>query len=312
MRKNWNGEEIKQGDTIFVEVKKGPIGDKGAVVSMDYSLRGKDLVLLPMSNGIKISNKIENRDTIRRLLEWGESSSLTGGLIFRTSSKDISRLEYNSQLEQLNIENNRLIRERNFLPTPKLILSESPLEKFLLNRKDYPMVINNKYIFKKIRQFSGNNIFFDPDFSIRGDAFFRKQFDKIFSRIIYLENGGNIFIDKTEALTVIDVNSAHAKNARDFEEYAYETNLLAAKEIMQQIRLRNISGMVVIDFLRNEIEENRKSIIEIFKEGMSEDKLRSNIFGFSSMGLFELNRQRERPLFSYDYNLAIEKNKKDN
>lgn len=307
IKKHWDDRDVKQGDTVFVEVKKAPIGDKGAVVTMDYSLKEEDIVLLPNSKGLKLSSKIKNDRDRERLLNWGKAQKISGGMILRTSSKNVDLKILESQLKDLQEKEDYLKKERNFLPTPKLLLSKSPLEDFLLNRKSERLVVNNKYIYKKIKENDINGITLDVDFSIRNEAFFRKQFDRIFSQVLYLEDGSNIFIEETEAMTVIDVNTAHAKTFYDFENHAYKTNLSATKEIIRQIKLRNISGMLVIDFLRNEEKEKRDEIIKIFQENFKEDKLRSNIFGFTKMGLFELSRQRKKDLFSREYKKALEK-----
>ncbi|MDO5037590.1 MAG: ribonuclease E/G [Tissierellia bacterium] len=290
-----NKEGLKAGDTIFVEVKKTPLGDKGATVSMDISIKGEDLVLLPKSQGIKLSKKLDRGGERDRLEAWGRSKNLPLGLIIRTSAQGKAPALLDQELKALLDQVEALRRERNFLPTPKLLLSRDPYESFLLDREaSLPLVTNSRASYKDLlaRGLKKDLVIYDPDFTIQGTGVFRRQIDDLFVNQVPLKNGANIVIDQTEALTVIDVNSGKKTGGKDFSSLADETNDLAAQALVKQIRLRNLSGMFVVDFL----ESNRdpkvlKDRVEGFFKG---DPLKSQVFGYTQMGLFEISRQRAK------------------
>ncbi|MCD1146916.1 ribonuclease E/G [Peptoniphilus sp. KCTC 25270] len=303
-RKHWLGREIKQGDTVFVEVKKPGMDEKGPLVTMEYSIRSENLVYIPSGKGIKVSNKIANRKEKDRLISWLKGKEFSGGMILRTDSKNATYQELEEDYSYVMKQEEKYIRERNFLPVPKLLFSKSGYEMFLQNLDGKSLVVNEKKLYRKLKSLNIENILLDEEFSIRGIPYFREQFDRLFSRTIHLENGSNIVIEDTEALTVVDVNTSHAKEEFNFEEYIYRTNQEAASEIARQILLRGIGGMIAIDFIRMKSEEHKKEIYSRMDSILSLDETQKNLFGFSNMGLFEISVQRNKERFVLRYNEA--------
>lgn len=284
---------IKQGDIIYVEVKKEETGNKGAVVTMDYSVRGRYMVLLPMSHVIKISRKIYDKETKSRLYNWAKNKKYFGGIILRTSSEKVSNNILDREFKMLLKIVFHLEAQRNHLPVPTLIYSKSSLKNFFLDEyKKYPTIVNRKAMANMLEPLNVGEIIYNPDFSILKTPILRKQYKELFQREISLTSGGNIIFDSTEALTVIDVNTGTFTKGMDFGDIIYKTNLEAAEKIIQQIKLRNIGGMIIIDFIHMENNLEKENIFKLFKENFKEEKIVTKIYGFSNMGLFELSRQR--------------------
>lgn len=286
--------KIKQGDTILVQVKKEAKGEKGAVITMDISLKGRYLVLLPMSRQIKISNKIQNSKIRDRLYRWAKSLNYEGGLIVRTAAKNIDKTTLNNEFKSLYREAVTLDRERHYLPTPKLIYSDDSFNKYFLDRREkLPVITNSKIYEKRLQSLGVENVIYDELFSLRGEPNYRKQYDEMFLKRIPLKSGGNFVIETFEALTVVDVNSGQYTKANNLDDLKWALNMEAAQKIAQQIQLRQLGGMFVIDFIHMEDDQLNYKLRSVMEDLFKDDPLTTVIYGFSPMGLFEMSRERK-------------------
>ena len=284
-------DKIKGGDSIIVEVKKSPMDQKRAVLSMDYSLRGENIVLLPKSSGIRISKRIDDGEIKKRLTNWASGLDASAGMIIRTEAAA-------SQLEHMTMEYKHLCklmekieRSVNFLPKSQLLLSQDRGMDVFNRYRDLPTVVNDKKLIPRLPNYL--NCVVDPSFSIRSTAKWRSQWNSIFQKTLPLPSGGNVVIDATEGAYVADVNMAAVKKKGSFDAMRMEVNREAAREIAKQIYLRNLSGMIVVDFVHGMSEEQMALLTTYMKEALSEGSMITTVYGFSAMGLFEIARERK-------------------
>ncbi|MDO5301033.1 MAG: ribonuclease E/G [Tissierellia bacterium] len=302
-KKYYRGQPFKQGDVILVELKKAAMGTKNPVLTMDYSLSGEYLILLPKSRGIRVSNKITNRKDKNRIKKWVESQTTKKGLIVRTDATEASDRQLNAELNYLLRQDKRLQKELNFLPVPKLLLEKEWGKSFFEKYNHLPIRTNDQKIYNRYKdQF---DMVYDPSFSIRSQAEYRKQFDHLFSRVIYLEGGGSIVLDQTEALLAIDINTPNVKGKKSYNDQRLEINLEAAREIIRMIQLRNLGGMIAIDFIHGMSASDESKIVALMEDAFGDDGLQTTVYGFSPMGLFELTRQRKNLEFKEEYAHAL-------
>ena len=283
--------KIKGGDSIIVEVKKSPLDQKRAVLSMDYSLRGENIVLLPKSSGIRISKRIDDGEIKRRLMNWANGLDASAGMIIRTEAAA-------SQLDHMTMEYKHLCKlmekiegSVNFLPKSQLLLSQDRGMDVLNRHRDLPMVVNDKKLIPRLPSYL--NCVLDPSFSIRSTAKWRSQWNSIFQKTLLLPSGGNVVIDATEGAYVADVNMAAVKKKGSFDATRMEVNREAAREIAKQIYLRTLRGMIVVDVVHGLSEEQMALLTAYMKEALSEGSMITTVYGFSAMGLFEIARERK-------------------
>ena len=299
-------EILAEGQEIIVQIRKEAAGIKGARLSTHIELKARYIVLTPYSNQINISKKIYISDEIDRLKAIAEDIREDDiGLIFRTAAMDIEdRIiieEYNMLLEiYIKIE-----RERNFLPCPKLIYKEADLayqvirdlyhddiEKILVNDKDYYndlIEMDENYPFK----FS-EKLELDIDFSVSLDQKLFKDIKTSLDRRVDLKSGAYLIVDQLEALTVIDVNSGSFIGGRSLKDTVMKTNIEAAREIARQIRLRDIGGIILIDFIDSRSKKDEDKLIAMFKSYIKKDRNKTNFIDITKLGLVEITRSKKR------------------
>lgn len=282
---------VAVGDNVIVEVKRSAQGTKGPLLSMKYSLSGKNLVYLPFESGVFVSKNcsVKFRKKMNDMGQQFVQKIKQGGIIMRTGSE-------RTTLELLELEMNHLIklyeslhRERNFLPSPKLLYIPEDKISQLLQNKNYPIVTNDELWAKRLKA-QDFDVKYDENFRDIYDSNIRVELEKLESKQINLPGGGEIIIDHVEALTAIDINTAGAKGD-SFSEVAHRVNLEAIEEITQQIFLRDIGGIIIIDFLR-ESKRGREEIFLKIKEGFVRDIRETEIYGYTKSGLFEIVRQK--------------------
>ncbi|CAC9929547.1 S1 RNA binding domain protein [Aedoeadaptatus coxii] len=295
-------EKIKGGDTVIVEVKKMPLREKRAVLSLDYSLRGEYLVLLPESRGVRLSKKIDDESIRTSLKEWAKSLPWDRGMIIRTEAAICDRSHLDREFSYLYAIYDAIEKSRQFLPPTKLLRTQDHGLDILSKYGDLPVVINDKRFKERIGE--DRNIIVDPSFSIRSMAKWRSKFNAIFSKTVALPSGGNIVINTAEACQVIDVNSGSVKKSGSFSDMRRRLNREAAEMLVKHIKLRNLSGMIVVDFVHGMDEGERKDITSLIEEGLKDDMVITTVFGFTAMGLFEIARQRRDLRFEEQYELA--------
>jgi ribonuclease G len=300
-------ERLTKGEDIVVQISKEPIGTKGARVTSNISLPGRYLVYLPFSRQVGVSRRIASEEERQRLREAVDAvAPESGGIIIRTACEGVSKREIQSDLRLLRKLWTRLARKAEALPAPAMLhqeldvilrtmrdLSVSDVTRVVVdNRRDYQRILD--FIDEVMPRWRPRVELYDlvePIFARYG---IESQIAKALDRKVWLKSGGYIVIDHTEALTAIDVNTGRFVGKTDQHETALRTNLEAARVIVDQLRLRNIGGLIVIDFIDMENAEHRKAVLAALTEALKADKARANIVGLSELGLVEMTRQRTR------------------
>ena len=297
-------EILQPNMKILVQVKKDSTDQKGARVSTHINLPGKYIALMPNTDIITVSQKIENKEEQQRLIKLvKENLSKGNGAVIRTSAEG---------KEQEVIQDIKKVEEKweNIIKTsvdpdlhePKLLYeSESLIEKMLLDKKKKKVdkiIVNTQKDVKKLEKYIKENkeyqdteIELDTSNNIFEKYDLEKQIEKMQNRKIWLKCGGFITIDKTEALTAIDVNTGKYTGTKNLEQTIYKVNKEATIEIAKQLRLRDIGGIVIIDYIDMKDEGNREKIENLLKEEIKKDRSKVQIEGFTKLDLMELTRK---------------------
>ncbi len=299
---------LKKGDEILVQVTKEPIGTKGPRVSSQISLPGRYVVVMPNADLVGVSRKIDDREERQRLKSIVGPLKPEGmGLIVRTAGEGMERKQFQADIKFLTRLWNRQAKKTQKVKAPSLIHKDKEiitrLVRDIFTEDVTAVIVDSK---KEYREIVSSLRSFAPELRSRVhlynedtpifDAYeIEKDTEKMLSRIVALKKGGFISIDHTEALVAIDVNTGRYRGARDQEETALKTNLNAAGEVPRQLRLRDLGGIIVIDFIDMELEENRKKVIDVLRSGLRRDRSRTKTLRVSEIGLVEMTRQRVRP-----------------
>ncbi len=311
-----NGEPAKpiekilaEGEPVLVQVLKDPIGSKGARLSTQISIAGRMLVYLPHDPHIGISQKIEDesgraalRDRLRELLPADEK----GGFIVRTRAESASEDELRADIDYLR-HLWRVIQERaRGAAPPQLLYQDLSLAQRVLrdmvSAGTARVIVDSRENFQKLAAFADSYM---P--RVRGrlehytgerplfDLYnVETEIERALSRRVELKSGGYLIIDQTEALTTIDVNTGGYVGSRNFDDTIFKTNLEAAQAIARQLRLRNLGGIIIVDFIDMQSDEHRAAVLEEFKKALSRDRTRITVNGFTALGLVEMTRKRTR------------------
>lgn len=306
-------EVIKSGQEAIVQVIKEPSGNKGAKVTTHIEIPGRYLVFTPFSNKINISKKITCSKEVESLKNIGKRIIKDGmGVIFRTASEAI---EESVLMEEYDILYNiyaKIQKEKNFLPCPKLLYKEPSLD-YQIIRDSYDdamekIIVNNKKVYdnlilmEEIYPFKfSNKIELNTDFSIAYDTGIQLDLKMALQRMVPLKSGGYIVIDETEALTAIDVNTGKFVGTSSLGDTILKTNIEAAEEIARQIRLRDIGGIIIVDFIDMKNKNDISTVLSTFKKYLKKDKIKTNIIGITKLGLVELTRKKIRRSLSKDF-----------
>lgn len=306
---------LKKGDELLVQIVREPMGEKNIAVTTDISLSGKYIAFIPRSIEVNISKKIKNPEERKRLEILGKTIMKDGnGMILRTFSENCSIEEIEIEYNMLSSVFMQMEQEYNYSYAPKLLYkANSMIEKLFLDYIDASVaeiyVEGNKTKEKLAGLLKGycSNELKNINIIESNSAFemfsVEKQLNMLFDRKIELDNGGSIFIDVTEALTVIDVNSGKYVGNDNMEDTALAINLYALEEIGRQVKLRNISGIILIDFIDVKNKENINLIINKAKTIFKEDKTKTNILGMTKLNLMEITRKKDKENF---FNLITE------
>ena len=304
---------VKRGQQVLVQITKDPIAQKGAMLTTYISLPGRYMVLMPGSDSRGISRKIEIEEERQRLKEIMGALKLPDeyGAIIRTAGANCKKTQLNKDLNYLmrlwkNIKQSvakeqapaLLYKERNlvlrsirdsFTPdVTEILIDDAPVYHEV---KDFIKIISPKHI-KIVRLYKGDKPLFTK-FQLEN------QIASIFDNRVPLVSGGSIVIEQTEALVAIDVNSGKATQKKSIEETALQTNLEAAEEIARQLRLRDLGGLIVIDFIDMRELRNRAEIERAVKRFIKSDKARIKVGRISGFGLMQMSRQRIRPSIEF-------------
>lgn len=300
------GQVLTQGEDIIVQVVKEPSENKGSKVTTHISIPGRYMVLTPYSNKINISKKIKESIEVERLRSLGrEIQKNNMGIIFRTASNNVNaEILIEEYRELINIFE-EIEEERKYLPTPKLIYSEPSLIDQILrdyyNETSTNVVTNDKEMLRYLRDnknFEGynlkDNLIYDPEYNMDYHRNIQEDIKKAFSRKVKLESGGSIVIDETEALTSIDVNTGKYVGSYTLDDTILRTNIEASEEIARQIRLRDIGGIIIVDFIDMKKRENINIIVEKLEKEFSKDKNKPYVVDITKLNLVEVVRKRNR------------------
>ena len=298
---------LQEGQEIMVQVIKEPIGTKGPRVTTYVTLPGRYLVYMPTIEHIGISRRIEDEAERKRLRELINRLKKPGsGYIIRTVSEGVSEEEFKADIEFLELLWQNIQQKRDKLAAPNLLHTDLDIVfrvvRDLFTPKVDKLVVDSRQEYLQIKEFLDS---FLPRLSSRLELYEKDEpiFDayeleieisRALGKKVWLKSGGYIVIDHTEALTAIDVNTGRYVGKRNPEETILKNNLEAVKEIAYQLRLRNIGGVIIIDFIDMLKEKNRKKVFNALQEALSGDKARTNIQQISELGLVEMSRKRTR------------------
>jgi ribonuclease E len=297
---------LKKGDEVVVQVTKEGIGSKGHAVTGYLSIPGRYLVMMPGVKKKGVSRKIEDqaeRDRLRAIL--GELDMPEDiGFIVRTLGIGRTKEDFKSDLDYLMRLWTTVGKRMKRMKTPSMVYQESDLITRVIRDTYTPdvssIVVDKDVVRDKIEDFL-KSILPDNKTPVKlydgGEPIFHKygieeEIEKIYIRKVPLKRGGSLVLEPTEAMVTIDVNSGRYKRGSDSEETAYQTNLDAAPEVARQIRLRNLGGLVVVDFIDMERDRHRAKIQQVFEESLARDRARIRVLKMSRFGLVELTRQR--------------------
>jgi ribonuclease G len=300
-------EILQEGQEIFVQVAKDPMGTKGARVTSYVTLPGRYLVIMPNVNHVGISRRIESEEVRNRLKDLANEIRPEGyGLIMRTASEEASDEEIKSDLAFLLHLWESTQTKKDKVSAPALIYSDLDLvfrsirdfmsqdvERLVIDsHEDYENLCDfvSSYfprLMSRIELYDGREPIFDA-FAIEHDV------ARALERKVWLKSGGYIIIDQTEAMTVIDVNTGKYVGKENLEETILKTNLEAVKEAAYQVRLRNLGGIIIMDFIDMEKLENRDKVFNALVEIMKKDRAKSTTYSISELGIIQMTRKRVR------------------
>ena len=298
---------LRAGQNILCQVTKNPIGAKGARLTQEVSLPGRFVVMVPNSSAFGISKRLDDteRKRLRRIVD--DVRPKGHGLIVRTAAEGASQEELGHDVERLAAQWAAIEAEAGRSTAPGLLYREPDLavrsvrEEF--NREYRGVVIDDEELFLQVRDYIEH---VNPELADRVELYdpvaenmpiferfhVHEQLHKALDRKVWLPSGGSLIIERTEALTVIDVNTGKNVGTSNLEETVYRNNLEAAEEIARQLRLRDIGGIIVIDFIDMEIRENRDKVAASLRSALARDKTRTQVFDISELGLIEMTRKR--------------------
>ena len=300
-------KQVFEGQALMVQVIKDPIGTKGARLSTQISIAGRLLVFLPQDDHIGISQKIplEQREALRQRLQL-QAGTKGGGFILRTNGEDASDEELAEDIAYLRKTWARIKESAQRLPPQSLLhLDLNLLQRVLrdlVSEHTQTIRVDSREQFELLRSFgmefmpsaAGKLHHYTgerPIFDLFGVD---EEIAKALGRRVELKSGGYLIVDQTEALTTIDVNTGGFVGARNFDETIFKTNLEAAQAISRQLRLRNLGGIIIVDFIDMTLEEHQAAVLTEFRKQLARDRVKTMVGDFSQLGLLEMTRKRTR------------------
>ena len=300
---------LYDGQAITVQVIKDPIGTKGARLSTQISIAGRMLVYLPQDSHIGISQRIENeadrellKGKVQRLLKADEK----GGFIIRTMAEDASDADLETDVEYLRKTWASIMQLAKTKPAPSLLYQDLSLAQRVLrdfvHDETLSIQVDSRENFVKLQEFGAT---YTPSvlsklmhytgerplFDLYG---VEDEIQRALGRRVDLKSGGYLIVDQTEAMTTIDVNTGSYVNGRNFDDTIFKTNLEAAHAIARQLRLRNLGGIIILDFIDMENAEHKSAVLSELNKALARDRTKISVSGFSALGLVEMTRKRTR------------------
>jgi len=300
---------VKRGETLLVQVSKEPIGTKGPRVTRQISIAGRFLVFMPYASKVGVSRKIESREERVRLRQMVTNilPKDSGGVIVRTVGEEVTEEIFRRELESLLRLWKKIMKKQVFVRAPALIQRETSLTRGIIrdlfSAKVDHLAVDSKELHHEIINYLDQ---VGPELKERVELYEGSPplFDKyeieneirdLFKRRVDLPTGGYLIIEHTEALVSVDVNTGRYTGKKDPEKTIFKTNHEAAREVARQLRLRDIGGIIVVDFIDMETKGNRDKVLHELRSHLSRDRARTRAFAVSELGLVEMTRQRVRP-----------------
>ena len=300
---------LKKGQTLLVQVTKEPISTKGCRVTAQISLPGRFLVYMPYASKVGVSRKIESKELRAKLRDMVSNllAQDAGGMIVRTVAEGVTEESFKREVESLLNIWRKINKKKTFVRAPALVQRETSLTRGIIrdlfSAKVDALHVDSKELFNEIEAYLKG---VDPELMERVNLYAETVplFDKfdieneirdLFKARCDLPTGGYIIIQPTEALVSIDVNTGRYTGKKDPEKTILKTNLESAREIARQIRLRDIGGIIVCDFIDMETRANRERVLQELRTHLGRDRARTKAFAVSELGLIEMTRQRVRP-----------------
>lgn len=299
-------EVLKVGQEVIVQVVKEAIGNKGPRLTTHFSIPARYLVMMPGESKVGVSRRIGDRaerDRIRQVfrgLEFPEGV----GFIVRTAGEGKSEKEFRRDIRYLVRLWKKIHQSISQKKAPSIIHQELDLvERVIrdhLTEDTTRIIVDHKDLMRKVKRFLGLYLpgqnfkleFYAGSLSLFDKFNIEKEIERTFQKNVYLKSGGYIVIEQTEGLVAIDVNTGRFTGTKNLEETVFRTNMEAAQEIARQLRLRNVGGIVIIDFIDMERHENRRNLFKSFREAVRRDRAKTNVLHISELGLVEMTRQR--------------------
>jgi ribonuclease G len=300
---------LYDGQSVMVQVIKDPIGTKGARLSTQISIAGRMLVYLPQDSHIGISQRIEKeseREALRSKVQKLLPPEEKGGFIIRTMAEDASDTDLQMDIDYLRKTWSTITQEAKTKPAPTLLYQDLNLAQRVLrdfvnddtstiqvdSRENFLMLqqFGSTYtpsVLAKLVHYTGER----PLFDLYG---VEEEIQRALGRRVDLKSGGYLIIDQTEAMTTIDVNTGSYVTGRNFDDTIFKTNLEAAHAIARQLRLRNLGGIIILDFIDMENTEHRNAVLAELHKALSRDRTKVSVSSFSQLGLVEMTRKRTR------------------
>ncbi len=305
---------LNVGDEVIVQILKEPRGNKGARVTTHYTIPGKYLVLMPNNDYIAISQKISDPEERKRLEDiLREVKPENVGVIIRTAAEGKSEIHFEKEIEYLikkwnDIESQItkanvgeiLYKDNDLVQRIGRDIFSKDIDKLIIDDEvkyweliDYLSAFSETSFRTKIELYNEKTAIFD-EYNVNSEL------EKALKEVVWLDCGGYLVIQRTEALISIDVNTGKNTGSCNLEETVLETNLEAAEEIPRQLRLRNLSGIIIIDFIDMKVDEDKKKVLQVLEKNLKKDRVKNNVIHFTDLGLVEMTRKRVgRPLLNY-------------
>ena len=300
-------EMLRAGQTVVCQVTKNAIGAKGARLTQEVSLPGRFVVLVPNSTTVGISKRLPDgeRRRLRKIVD--DVKPAHHGVIIRTAAEGVSAEDLSRDVASLAEKWEAIEAEVARSNQPRLIYRDLDLAVRVLREElndDYRgVLIDDMELFTKVREYvaavnpelTDRIEFYDPaaeSLPLFERYFVHEQLHRALERKVFLPSGGSLIIERTEALTVIDVNTGKNVGKSNLEETVFRNNLEAAEEVARQLRLRDIGGIIVIDFIDMEAKANREAVASALRQALARDKTRTQVFDISELGLVEMTRKR--------------------
>lgn len=298
---------LKEGDEIMVQAVKDPAGSKGVRLTSNVSFATRYVVFMPTIDFVGVSRRITDEKTRENLLKIAESLKPKGhGLIIRTAAENVGKAELKKDITLLTEQYKKILVDFNKVKAPACVFEEGNIAIRLIrdvyNANIGSFIVGDKEIYQKILDYAQKT---DSNlkrkiklYDKKVDMFHYYGLDEdvatLLSSTVALENGGYLVIDKTEALTSIDVNTGKFIGDDNLEDTVFNTNLLASKEIARQLRLRNISGIIIVDFIDMASEDHKQRLFETLQSYLAEDREKCTAVSMTGLGLVEITRKKKR------------------